>query len=204
MRIPLLLTIAFAGHLPPGRLAEIIEDRRAVHAERLERYLAGREWLTAADGVDAARLARWSSASATSRRCSTGSTCFPGSRALLTSHCGRSSVDRIRGLGDPVLNTILITVHAVAATIAFGAGALSAPTGRFLGIYRGAIAVMAAALVPAVLVDWSTTDPTARIVFIGLIGLAGVMVVRAEFLTGVLPPAPAGRPPRTWTTSASR
>jgi DNA-binding PadR family transcriptional regulator len=57
VRIPLLLTIAFAGHLPPGRLAEIIEDRRAVHAERLERYLAGREWLTAADGVDAARLA---------------------------------------------------------------------------------------------------------------------------------------------------
>ena len=57
VRIPLLLTIAFAGHLPAGRLAEIIEDRRAVHAERLERYLAGREWLTAADGVEAARLA---------------------------------------------------------------------------------------------------------------------------------------------------
>jgi DNA-binding PadR family transcriptional regulator len=57
VRIPLLLTIAFAGHLPAGRLAEIIEDRRAVHAERLERYLAGREWLRAADGVEAARLA---------------------------------------------------------------------------------------------------------------------------------------------------
>jgi DNA-binding PadR family transcriptional regulator len=57
VRIPLLLTIAFAGHLPAGRLAEIIEDRRAVHAERLERYLAGREWLTAADGGEAARLA---------------------------------------------------------------------------------------------------------------------------------------------------
>ena len=42
------------------------------------------------------------------------------------------------------------------------------------------MAVMLAALVPAVLVDWSTTDPTARIVFVGLIGLAGVMVVRAE------------------------
>ena len=79
-----------------------------------------------------------------------------------------------------MLNTILITVHAVAATIAFGAGALSAPAGRFLGVYRGAMAVMAAALVPAILVDWSTTDPTARIVFIGLIGLACVMVARAE------------------------
>jgi hypothetical protein len=57
VRIPLLLTIAFAGHLPAGRLAEIIDSRRAVHAERLARYLAGREWLTAAEGVDAARLA---------------------------------------------------------------------------------------------------------------------------------------------------
>ena len=57
VRIPLLLTIAFAGHLPPGRLAEIIEARRAVHAERLERYLAGREWLRSADGTEAARLA---------------------------------------------------------------------------------------------------------------------------------------------------
>ena len=100
---------------------------------------------------------------------------------------------RIRGLGDPVLNTILITVHAVAATIAFGAGALSAPTGRFLGIYRGAMAVMAAALVPAILVDWSTTDPTARIVFTGLIGLAAVMVVRAE-LAGRRPPVRTGGP----------
>jgi hypothetical protein len=102
-------------------------------------------------------------------------------------------VDRIRGLGDPVLDTILIAVHAVAATIAFGAGALSAPTGRFLGIYRGAMAVMAAALVPAILVDWSTTDPTARIVFTGLIGLACVMVLRAE-LAARRSPARTGGP----------
>jgi DNA-binding PadR family transcriptional regulator len=57
VRIPLLLTIAFAGHLPAGRLAEIIDDRRAVHAERLERYLAGRELLAAAGPGEAARLA---------------------------------------------------------------------------------------------------------------------------------------------------
>ncbi len=100
---------------------------------------------------------------------------------------------RIRGLGDPVLDTILITVHAVAATIAVGAGVLAAPAGRFLGLYRAAMAVMAAALVPAVLVDWSTTDPTARIVFTGLIGLAGVMVLRAE-LAGRRRPARTGGP----------
>ena len=57
VRIPLLLTIAFAGHLPPGRLEEIIDERRAVHAARLERYLAGREWLRTTGGSEAARLA---------------------------------------------------------------------------------------------------------------------------------------------------
>jgi hypothetical protein len=88
---------------------------------------------------------------------------------------------------------MLITVHAVAATIAFGAGILSAPAGRFLAVYRGAMAVMLAALVPAVLVDWATTDPTARIVFTGLIGLAAVMVVRAE-LAARRPPAHTGGP----------
>ena len=57
VRIPLLLTIAFAGHLPAGRLAEIVATQRAEHGERLARYLAGREQLTAAPGLDAARLA---------------------------------------------------------------------------------------------------------------------------------------------------
>lgn len=89
-----------------------------------------------------------------------------------------------------MLDSVLITVHAIAATVAFGAGLLSAPAGRFLGVYRGAVAAMALALGPAVLVDWSTTDPTARIVFAGLIALAAVMVVRAEL-------AVRGRPART-------
>ncbi len=57
VRIPLLLTIAFAAHLPAGRLAEVIDSRRAVHAERLDRYLAAREWLAVAEGVEPARLA---------------------------------------------------------------------------------------------------------------------------------------------------
>lgn len=92
-----------------------------------------------------------------------------------------------------MLDTIAIAVHAVAATTAFGAGLLAAPAGRFLGVYRGAMAVMALALVPAVLGDWSTTDPTARIVFTGLIGLAGVMVLRAE-LAGRRRPERTGGP----------
>ena len=79
-----------------------------------------------------------------------------------------------------MLNTLFITVHAVAATVAFGAGVLSAPSGRFLGVYRLAMAVMPVALLPAILVDWATTDPTARLVFVGLLGLAAVVVLRAE------------------------
>jgi len=57
VRIPLLLTIAFAGHLPAGRLAEIVDAQRAVHAERLERYRAAQRMLGAASGVDPARSA---------------------------------------------------------------------------------------------------------------------------------------------------
>jgi hypothetical protein len=77
-------------------------------------------------------------------------------------------------------NTVFIALHALAATVAFGAGALSAASGRYLGVYRGAMAVMLGALVPAVLVDWATTDGTARIVFAGLLVLGAVMVLRAE------------------------
>lgn len=90
-------------------------------------------------------------------------------------------------------NTLFVTLHAVAATVAFLAGVLSAPSGRYLGVYRAAMAVMLGALVPAVLVDWAATDPTARIVFTGLIGLAGVMVVRAE-LAARRSPARTGGP----------
>ena len=90
-------------------------------------------------------------------------------------------------------NTLFITLHAVAATVAFGAGALSAASGRYLGVYRAAMAVMLAALVPAVLVDWATTDATARIVFAGLLVLGAVMVVRAE-LAARRAPARTGGP----------
>jgi len=38
IRMPLLLTIQFADHLPPGRLREIIDTLRARHASRLAEY----------------------------------------------------------------------------------------------------------------------------------------------------------------------
>jgi len=39
VRFPLLLTIAFGRHLPPGRLAEIVAEHRARHRERLDGYV---------------------------------------------------------------------------------------------------------------------------------------------------------------------
>jgi hypothetical protein len=90
-------------------------------------------------------------------------------------------------------NTVFVTVHAVAAVAAFAAGLLALRTGRSLAVYRLAVAVMATALVPAVLVDWATTDLPARVAFAGLIGLAAVMVVRAE-LAGRRPPRVTGGP----------
>ena len=40
IRYPLLLTIAFGRHLPPGRLAAFVADHREVHEDRLHQYRA--------------------------------------------------------------------------------------------------------------------------------------------------------------------
>lgn len=55
IRIPLLLTLAFAEHLPPGRLTALLAARRAEHAARLARYEAAR--VAAEAGSDRTRLA---------------------------------------------------------------------------------------------------------------------------------------------------
>jgi DNA-binding PadR family transcriptional regulator len=38
IRYPLLLTIAFGRHLPPGRLAEFVAEHRTLHQQRLAEY----------------------------------------------------------------------------------------------------------------------------------------------------------------------
>jgi DNA-binding PadR family transcriptional regulator len=40
IRFPLLLTVLFGRHLPPGRLAEALGEHRKVHARRLAEYEA--------------------------------------------------------------------------------------------------------------------------------------------------------------------
>lgn len=54
IRIPLLLTVAFAAHLPAGRLAEVISAQRDEHERRLAGYRAAREPVPQPDAPDAA------------------------------------------------------------------------------------------------------------------------------------------------------
>lgn len=89
-------------------------------------------------------------------------------------------------------NTLFVTVHACAATVAFVAGLRAMPDGRLLELHRAALAVMVLALVPALGVGWSSTEPVARAVFAGLLVLAAVMVVRAELAARVRPSTTGG------------
>lgn len=57
IRIPLLVTIAFARHLPPHRLATIVAAHRAIHAERLAEYERNQQELRDQPDVEEYRLA---------------------------------------------------------------------------------------------------------------------------------------------------
>jgi DNA-binding PadR family transcriptional regulator len=57
VRIPLLLTIAFAEHLPAERVEGLVAEQRQVHAERLARYRAHRAAMDGDDAVPAVRRA---------------------------------------------------------------------------------------------------------------------------------------------------
>jgi DNA-binding PadR family transcriptional regulator len=52
IRFPLLLTIQFGRHLPPGRLAAFVEHHRVMHRARLANYERHLEGDGAADGHD--------------------------------------------------------------------------------------------------------------------------------------------------------
>ena len=57
VRIPLLLTIAFADHLPPEHLDALVAEQRQVHVERLARYREHRAAMDAGGEVSTARRA---------------------------------------------------------------------------------------------------------------------------------------------------
>ena len=56
IRYPLLLTISFGRHLPPGLLAEFVREHRAAHADRLAAYHHDRRALGDDDPYTAATL----------------------------------------------------------------------------------------------------------------------------------------------------
>jgi hypothetical protein len=99
---------------------------------------------------------------------------------------------------------VLISGHAILATVALLAGLAARPSGRFYRTYRWSQLGMTVTLVLAIAAGWSGYGPVARIAFPALAALAAVMVVRA-FLAGRMLPADAGGPRgATSTTSASR
>lgn len=77
-------------------------------------------------------------------------------------------------------HSVLVAVHATAATIAWLAGLVALREGRLFSVHRGAQVVMAVALAAAVVVGWSGYTPVTRIVFPGLLVLAVAMIVRTE------------------------
>jgi DNA-binding PadR family transcriptional regulator len=56
IRYPLLLTVSFGRHLPPGLLAEFVSEHRVSHAERLSAYLDDRQTLGDDNPYSAATL----------------------------------------------------------------------------------------------------------------------------------------------------
>ncbi len=94
------------------------------------------------------------------------------------------------------MDTFFVWVHAAAATVAFAAGLAALPGGRLVRVHLAAVVLMAAALVPAVLVDWGTTPAGARGAFTALSVLALVVVARAAL-------AVRGRPRITGGPTAS-
>ena len=89
-------------------------------------------------------------------------------------------------------HTVFITLHAIAATVAWLAALIALPAGRLFEVYRWAQVGMLAALVPALVVGWSGYDAFSRIAYIGLVVLATVMLIRTQLAGRILPAATGG------------
>lgn len=79
-------------------------------------------------------------------------------------------------------HTVLITIHAVAAVLALGAGFLALRTHssrRLFDAHAGTTTVMAAALPLSLVAGWADLTTLTRVLFVALSALAAAMVVRA-------------------------
>jgi hypothetical protein len=87
---------------------------------------------------------------------------------------------------------LVITVHAIAGVVAFGAGCDALLRRRWFGVFFWALTAMVVFLGAAIAVDWSTTGSVSRAVFIGLFALGAFMVWRAQQARQLLTVAPRG------------
>lgn len=77
------------------------------------------------------------------------------------------------------LHLLLVTLHALAASVSLVAGVLAVLTGRGFRLHVTGLGVMALALAPSLVLGWPTFSPAARVTFLGLAGLAVVMTGQA-------------------------
>jgi hypothetical protein len=77
------------------------------------------------------------------------------------------------------LHTVLVLTHALAATVALGAGLSVLRDGRGLRLHVQSTALMTVLVVAALVVGWSAAEPVARVTFSGLGVLAAYMTIHA-------------------------
>ena len=98
-----------------------------------------------------------------------------------------------------MLRTVLVVVHAGAGIVGLvaGLGAVSPerPVGwrrRLRFAYQYCVGVLLAALIALVVVDWSSLKVGARLTFLGLAALGGVMAIRLYLAGRLQTSRPAG------------
>jgi hypothetical protein len=77
-------------------------------------------------------------------------------------------------------HSVLITLHAVAGTIAFVAGCVALRRGTLFATYLWSLVAAIGFVALAVVEEWGRIDWAARLPFLALLGLGAVMLVRAE------------------------
>lgn len=83
-------------------------------------------------------------------------------------------------------HTVFIVLHALSGVVAFGCGVLALRRTAWFAAYYWAMVVMAVTVAAAVAVTWRDLDSVPRLIFVGLLVLAAVMVLRAELARRLL------------------
>jgi hypothetical protein len=85
---------------------------------------------------------------------------------------------------------LVITLHAAAGVIAFGAGCDAVVRRRWFRAFFWSLVAMVGFLLVAIALDWPALDPATRTLFVALLGLGGWMIWRATQARRILRMAP--------------